>query len=126
LSDLGATRPATELFVEAFYDEAKRQQTDSRLQEWLDRYATRIESDPQSFDQRRERMRAVNPRFVLRNWLAQQAIDKANEGDESEIHALLDVMRKPYDDQPGNERFAGRRPDWARNKAGCSMLSCSS
>lgn len=126
LSDLGATRPAPDLFVEAFYDEAKRQQTASLLQDWLDRYATRIESDLQSTDQRRERMREVNPRFVLRNWLAQQAIDKANEGDESEIRALLDVMRKPYEDQPGNERFAGRRPDWARNRAGCSMLSCSS
>ncbi len=126
LSDSSAVRLAPDLFMEAFYDEAKRQQATTPLQEWLDRYAARLGSDPQSVDQRRQRMRAVNPRYVLRNWLAQQAIDKANDGDESEIHALLDVMRRPYDDQPGNERFAWRRPDWARNKAGCSMLSCSS
>ncbi len=126
LSDLGASQPTPAWFIEAFYDQEKRRKSESDLQGWLDRYAERLGTDPQSADQRRQRMRAANPRYVLRNWLAQQAIDKANAGDESEIALLLDVMRKPYDDQPGRERFAERRPDWARNRAGCSMLSCSS
>ena len=126
LSDPDAMSLTPDGFVEAFYDETKRQQISTRLQGWLDRYAERLKSDAQSADQRRQRMCEVNPRYVLRNWLAQQAIDKANEGDESEIRLLLDVMRKPYEDQPGRERFAERRPDWARNRAGCSMLSCSS
>ena len=103
--------------VEAYRDE---------LETWLATWAARVKAAAEPDSLRVARMNAVNPKYVLRNYLAQQAIDRAERGDVGMVNDLLEIMRHTYAEQPDNERYAERRPDWAREKPGCSMLSCSS
>jgi uncharacterized protein YdiU (UPF0061 family) len=116
-----------EPLLDAFY--VPEQLTDelrTKWDAWLDRYGERVQSDGTSDEDRRLAMNRVNPLYVMRNYLAQLAIDKAEGGDFSGVTDLLEVMANPYDEQPGREAFAEKRPDWARTRVGCSMLSCSS
>jgi serine/tyrosine/threonine adenylyltransferase len=92
----------------------------------LRRYAARVRLDGTPNRERALRMNAVNPKFVLRNYLAQLAIDDVEQGSERVLSSLLSVLRHPYDDQDDQQLFAEKRPEWARQRAGCSMLSCSS
>lgn len=126
LADIDVDTPTLQPLEPAFYDPAKREAHGAQLHDWLERYAARLRDDTLSAAERQARMRSANPKFVLRNYLAQQVIDRAEAGDAAGIAELLEVMRRPYDEQPGNERYAEKRPDWARDRAGCSMLSCSS
>ncbi len=108
------------LMAEAHYHEPTEEQW-ARIDAWLVDYLAR----PAVAD-RATAMNRVNPKYVLRNYLAQLAIDEAESGDYSMIHELLDCLRHPYDEQPDRVAWAAKRPDWARSRAGCSQLSCSS
>ena len=109
----------------AFYDESWQAKAPSIWEDWFNAYLQHIKSN--SVANRKVVMNQTNPKFVLRNYLSQLAIDKANTGDLTMLHELFDVLKKPYDEQPDKEeKFAAKRPDWAKHKVGCSMLSCSS
>ena len=98
-----------------------------RFNFWLELYQKRLLLGEVNEVQRQERMNAVNPKYVLRNYLAQLAIDKSEQGDHSLVNELLEVLRNPYKEQEGKEQFSEKRPEWARSRVGCSMLlSCSS
>ena len=89
---------------------------------WLRRYGSRVKDEPR----RVERMNKANPKYIFRNYLAQLAIDALEKDDASVMERLLKVLERPYDEQPAHHELAARRPEWARNRAGCSALSCSS
>jgi uncharacterized protein YdiU (UPF0061 family) len=98
----------------------------SRWQTWFRRWRARGEASGLDIGERQRRMHTHNPCYVPRNYLAQQAIDAAASGDLTPLDQLLEVLRHPYERQPGCERYAAKRPEWARHRAGCSALSCSS
>jgi uncharacterized protein YdiU (UPF0061 family) len=125
--DTDTTSAWVQAIGEAFYDaQVLEGPHRERVGSWLRAYGARVAAEGQPRADRVARMRAANPKYVLRNYLAQQAIDAAAEGDSSVIERLLRVLARPYDDQPGEDDLAARRPEWARDRAGCSMLSCSS
>ena len=94
----------------------------ARLRPWLEAYRARLAAEGSNDAERYAAMRRVNPKFVLRNYLAQQAIAAAEGGDFSEIARLHEVLRAPFDEQPEREAYAAAPPEWA---AGISV-SCSS
>ena len=109
-----------------YFPEKRNSDFIQKMNNWLTVYLQRLESDPRNTEERIGQMNLVNPKYVLRNYMAQIAIDQAETGDNTLVAELLEVLRKPYDEQPEYEKYAVKRPEWARNKAGCSMLSCSS
>ena len=94
--------------------------------EWLRRYGQRLVAENADDGARRELMNRTNPKYLLRNYLAQQVIDEAEKGNYEPLQELFEVIKHPYDEQPEFEAYAAKRPDWARQRVGCSMLSCSS
>ncbi len=90
---------------------------------WADEYRARLAHEAGNDAERGMRMRQVNPKFVLRNHLAEGAIRKAvDERDYAEIETLRSLLENPYDEQPAFERYAAHPPEWASS----IQVSCSS
>ncbi|MHB0754432.1 protein adenylyltransferase SelO [Polaribacter sp. M15] len=127
LSDFSDVKTSFLLIEHAFYnlknlsDEVK-----IRWINWFEFYENRLKKELISSEERKQKMDAVNPKYVLRNYMAQLAIDAADEGDYSLIDELYQLLKKPYAEQPEHKKWFAKRPEWARHKVGCSMLSCSS
>ncbi len=114
-------------FLPAYYDESYKQESYKRqFGSWIRKYRQKTQKQGLDSLKRRELMQRVNPSFVLRNYLVQEAIDMASNGDYSRIAELMDGLKNPYADLPEHKQFTKRRPEWARHKPGCSALSCSS
>ncbi len=126
LTDTPIDQLNVESFAPSFYDPAKAKRETVALEAWLQAYRQRCRGDRLADTERTQIMKQSNPIYVPRNWLLQQAIDAATNGDLSELQQLQRVLAAPYQWQVGAERFASKRPEWARVRAGCSMLSCSS
>ena len=109
--DKSADEPVRDLFIDRAAFDA-----------WAVQYRTRLAREHSNDDARRSAMRAVNPKYVLRNYLAQVAIEKAQKKDFSEVGKLLAILEKPYDDQPEHDHYAALPPDWASHLE----VSCSS
>ena len=90
--------------------------------QWARRYKHRLREEGSRDEDRLERMNRVNPKYVLRNYLAQTAIEKAQKKDYSEIDRLLTLLHDPYRDQPGMDAYAAPPPNWGKHLS----VSCSS
>ena len=114
--DLGDTvRAGLTPFVDLFLDR-------DAARAWLARYLQRAARDGQAWQDRLDGMLAANPLYVLRNHLAQQAIDAATQGDPSEIDRLVKLLANPFVAQDGMQAYAALPPAWASKLE----VSCSS
>ncbi|MFD1551165.1 YdiU family protein [Putridiphycobacter roseus] len=95
-------------------------------QKWLDKYFLCLKNESIAIVKRQKNMQAINPKYVLRNYMAQIAIDAAEENDYSVLNELFELLKNPYEEQPEMKKWYSKRPEWANHKVGCAMLSCSS
>jgi uncharacterized protein YdiU (UPF0061 family) len=129
LSDIDKNQADHEKIIniikDCFYGDIKSEFI-NEFKTWLNLYMKRLKSEDESFENKKILMDKVNPKFVLRNYISQTAIDRYLEGDVSYLNEVFEIIKNPYDEQDGKDDFFQKRPDWAKNRAGCSMLSCSS
>jgi uncharacterized protein YdiU (UPF0061 family) len=116
LSDFNKQEPRHNALRDLFLDRES-------FDQWADRYAQRLQKETSVDAERKQNMNRVNPKFILRNYLAEIAIRKAQDDkDYSEIETLFTLLQHPYDEWPEHEKYAGHPPEWAQQIS----VSCSS
>ncbi|MGB0999415.1 MAG: protein adenylyltransferase SelO [Flavobacteriales bacterium] len=111
----------------AFYDlETLSQAQKDDWMRWFEAYKNRLGEEQGSESERHQAMKLVNPKYVLRNYMAQLAIEAADNADYSVIEDLFELLKSPYAEQKDQEKWFAKQPEWAKTKAACSQLTCSS
>jgi uncharacterized protein YdiU (UPF0061 family) len=127
LSEFSSNTPNNlSLISAAFYDEKGALEVEENWKSWFEKYQNRLQKETLSDAERAEKMNLINPKYVLRNYMSQMAIDQAEKGNNDLINELFELLKQPYAAQPKSQKWFAKRPEWAKNKVGCSMLSCSS
>lgn len=126
INDASDEKECLEVIKPAVYDDSITEETKYSIITWCVKYQKRLQAEKLTHEERKLKMNAVNPKYVLRNYMAQMAIDNAEKENFELIYTFYDMLKRPYDEQPQYEKWFAKRPDWARGKVGCSMLSCSS
>jgi serine/tyrosine/threonine adenylyltransferase len=114
-----------DFIIESFYDELSEENNKQWIS-WLSLYQNYCNTNEVHEKSRVELIKKTNPKYVLRNYIAFEVIEKAESSDMSLFSEIEDMLKHPYTDNPKYDHWYKKRPDWAKTKAGCSMLSCSS
>lgn len=115
------------ILVKASYlAETALEKAANEWQNWFELFLVYLKEETIETSERIAKMKQTNPKYVLRNYMAQLVIDDAEKDDYKLMEEIYQLLTKPYNEQPEMEKWYAKRPDWAKEKIGCSMLSCSS
>ncbi len=117
LSDFTSPDPGLNRNLDSMFEDK------AGIGDWAVLYKSRLDAENSDDYERKREMDLVNPKFILRNYLAENAIKKAvNEADYSEINLLHKILKDPFSEQSEFDEYADPPPDWGRNL----VISCSS
>jgi serine/tyrosine/threonine adenylyltransferase len=122
-ADISGAEAVVAHFADSLYKTISPEQGKA-LHDVIQAYLTRVRTNTCSREDAVVRMRKTSPRFILRNYLLHQAIEELENGQDQLFVKLQAAMKDPY--SADFDEFFAKRPGWASQKAGCSMLSCSS
>lgn len=122
LSELNVDEISFESISELFYIEQLPDELIQQWNDWLNSYSNRLHNQGVDDLTRQQKMKQQNPRFILRNYMLEEAIEKAEDGDYSLLTEFSELIKSPYKDNTAADSWVVKKP----SSAGDSSLSCSS